>query len=40
MVTMNNAALVWIMFYIAAGILGILLVLVYLVFRRDIKKKK
>ncbi len=37
---MDIAALVWIMFYIAAGILGIFLVLVYLVFRKDTGKRK
>lgn len=37
---MNSAALAWIMFYIAAGILGIFIALIYLIFRRPVEKKK
>lgn len=37
---MNNAELSWILFYIAAGILGIFLALVYLVSKKAGKKSR
>lgn len=35
---MDNAALTWILFYIAAALVGIFLTLVYIAFRKPRKK--
>lgn len=37
---MDNAALAWIMFYIAAGIAGIFLTLVYMTTKKPHKKSR